>query len=63
MGKIRRLSRQFTLFLLSFVVVVVSGIGLSNAIQQLAKVEITAWAHMIIQTMNAVRDGYDLGTM
>ncbi|NEZ64690.1 response regulator [Leptolyngbyaceae cyanobacterium CCMR0082] len=58
MAKNQTLNRQFTLF---FTIVfiggtVISGIALSNAMQQLAKAEIKARAHMMIQTMNAVRN-------
>ncbi len=58
MVKTRSLSRQFTLFFTIVFIggVVISGLALSNAMQQLAKVEITARAHMMIQTMNAVRN-------
>ena len=58
MAKSRTLNRQFTLFFTIVFIggVVISGIALSNAMQQLAKVEITARAHMMIQTMNAVRN-------
>ena len=58
MAKPRTLNRQFTLFFTIVFIggVVISGIALSNAMQQLAKVEIKARAHMMIQTMNAVRN-------
>ena len=58
MAKNQTLNRQFTLFFSIVFIggIVISGIALSNAMQQLAKVEIRARAHMMIQTMNAVRN-------
>ncbi|MEA5467003.1 response regulator [Leptothoe sp. PORK10 BA2] len=53
----RTLNRQFTLFFTVVFIggIAISGIALSNAMQQLAKVEIKARAEMMIQTMNSVR--------
>ncbi len=58
MAKNQTLNRQFTLFFTIVFIggIVISGLALSSAMQQLAKVEIKARAHMMIQTMNAVRN-------